>query len=167
MHNRNFVINMVINGEKTPAFSARTLNLPPAQTDNSAAIIDNTRRLYSRSRAEVEHEISELVKPRFNAPEAQPPQLAVKTWPINAQTQVVTPDSPKPKEDKPAAAQPTGEGAPKRKRTRSRKRKPAGASPTSSSPTAQSDKNDKPNKPRMIKQEGSLPEKGTAEIPLR
>ncbi|MBM3210229.1 type IV secretory system conjugative DNA transfer family protein [Candidatus Saccharibacteria bacterium] len=63
MHNRNFVINMVINGEKSPAFSARTLELPPVQYDNSDLIIDNSRRRYSRSRADIEAEISALVEP--------------------------------------------------------------------------------------------------------
>ncbi len=164
MHNRNFVINMVINGEKTPAFSARTLNLPPAQTDNSAAIIDNTRHLYSRSRTEVEHEISELVKPRGGGPEAQPPQPNVKTWPINAQSQVVTPDSSKPQQGSNEDTKAGDTPAPKRKRTRSRKRKSSTATAPQSEAKPQ---NDKPNRPRVVKQEGSLPEKGTAEISLR
>lgn len=63
MHNRNFVINMVINGEKTPAFSARTLNLPTATTDNTAAIIANTRAIYGQPRAAVEQMISEKILP--------------------------------------------------------------------------------------------------------
>jgi hypothetical protein len=58
MHNRHFIVNMVINGEKAPAFSATTLTLPPQQSDNTSAIIENTRRVYSRNRAEVEQEIS-------------------------------------------------------------------------------------------------------------
>ena len=33
-----FVVNMVIGGEKTPAFSARTLELPPSQADNTPHI---------------------------------------------------------------------------------------------------------------------------------
>jgi hypothetical protein len=63
MHNRNFVINMVIGGEKAPAFSARTLQLPPAQTDNSAAIIEQTRARYSQRREDVEKAISDLIQP--------------------------------------------------------------------------------------------------------
>lgn len=152
MHNRNFVINMVINGEKTPAFSARTLNLPVAQADNSAAIIENTRRNYSRPRAEVETMISELIQPKTVAPVAQAPQPSVSTWPLNAQSQVITPDAPKPQ---PAT---TSDGAPKKKRTRSRKRKPT----TATQPTA----SDKPKQP-VKASEGVLPEKGTAEIQLR
>ena len=160
MHNRNFVINMVINGEKTPAFSARTLNLPPAQADNSVAIIENTRRHYSRSRAEVEQEISELVKPRSVAPEAQPQQPSVKTWPINAQTQTVTPAASKST----SSNQPqTPEGAPKKKRTRSRKRK-SSSSTTAATGHAAPPTTEHTSRPKL---EGSLPEKGVAEISLR
>ncbi|MDB5187231.1 MAG: hypothetical protein JWM07_703 [Candidatus Saccharibacteria bacterium] len=94
MHNRNFIINMVIKGEKSPAFSASTLTLPPPQTDNSATIIENTRRNYSRSRADVEQEIAEAIQPPQNLQSKRPPQSAAqaKQWPINAQTQTVTPN---------------------------------------------------------------------------
>ncbi len=63
MHNRNFIINMVIRGEKSPAFNATTLTLPEPQLDNTGRIIENTRRNYSRNRADVEKEISEAIKP--------------------------------------------------------------------------------------------------------
>lgn len=63
MHNRNFVINMVINGEKAPAFSARTLNLPTATTDNTRAIIANTRANYSQPRSVIEEMISNKILP--------------------------------------------------------------------------------------------------------
>ncbi len=63
MHNRNFIINMVINGEKAPAFSARTLNLPPAQDDNTGRIIQWTREHYSRDREDIEQDISHRILP--------------------------------------------------------------------------------------------------------
>ncbi len=63
MHNRNFVINMVIGGEKTPAFSGKTLELPPAQTDNTPYIIEYSRRAYSRIREEVERQIMLSILP--------------------------------------------------------------------------------------------------------
>lgn len=66
MHNRNFVINMVINGEKAPAFSARTLNLPPAQTDNTKLIIENTRTIYSQPREAIEQSINDRILPPEN-----------------------------------------------------------------------------------------------------
>ncbi|MDN5835173.1 MAG: type IV secretion system DNA-binding domain-containing protein [bacterium] len=74
MHNRHFVINMVIEGEKTPAFSATTLTLPVAQVDNTGRIVENTRRYYGRSRAEVEAEISKNAKPDTPAASPQKPK---------------------------------------------------------------------------------------------
>ncbi len=62
MNNRNFVISMIINGEKVPAFSATTLSIPQTPKDNFAAIIDSSRRLYSRPRTEVEAEIKETIE---------------------------------------------------------------------------------------------------------
>ena len=66
MHNLNFIINMVINGEKSPAFSAKTLNLPPAQTDNTLQIIQNTRELYGQPRDVIERSIDERILPPEN-----------------------------------------------------------------------------------------------------
>ena len=88
MHNRSFVINMVISGEKAPAFSARTLQLPPAQIDNTGRIIENTRRVYSRSRAEVEQEISELIQPpkQLQAKKAAQPQPQPHSQPAQGST---------------------------------------------------------------------------------
>ncbi len=80
MHNRHFVINMVIAGEKAPAFNATTLALPPAQTDNTTQIIENTRRNFSRPRAEVEAEINETIRP---------PENLVRTNPIAQQRQEI------------------------------------------------------------------------------
>ena len=72
MHNRNFVVNMVIGGEKTPAFSARTLELPPSQADNTPHIIEHSRRMYSRNREDVEKEIDAAIKPVRNQKKQQP-----------------------------------------------------------------------------------------------
>ena len=61
MHNRNLVAAMSIDGEKTPAFSATTLNIPPVQADHSHQIIEHSRALYSRPRTEVEAQIKEIM----------------------------------------------------------------------------------------------------------
>jgi hypothetical protein len=157
MHNRNFIINMVIKGEKSPAFSASTLTLPPPQTDNSSKIIENTRRHYSRSRAEVEQEIATAIQPPQNLQGKKPPVSAAqaKQWPINAQTQTVTPNKIVFKTSDGAPISPAAKPAPdtakapttpppaapvqqqgsddtpvepvKKKRTRTRKRKPSAA----------------------------------------
>ncbi len=141
MHNRNFVINMVINGEKSPAFSARTLNLPPPQSDNTGRIIQHTREVYAADKAHVEQAISELIKPLAkSAPPVSQSQAA--TWPINAHTQVVTPTITPAHgtQSNAEAQQPTEEDKPKKKRTRTRKKK---TSDTPSAPASTQDQSSK------------------------
>lgn len=151
MHNRNFVINMVINGEKSPAFSARTLTLPPPQVDNTGRIIEHTRLNYSRSRAEVEQEISNAIQPPQKQTQQQTaPKPAQKEWPLNAQTNVVTPDmqnrelaTPKQSsattENNHQPSDQTSEEAPQKKKRRRKRKKPSDklASTESSSPSEQ------------------------------
>ena len=95
MHNRNFVVNMVIGGEKTPAFSARTLELPPSQADNTPHIIEHSRRMYSRNREDVEKEIDAAIKPVRNQKKQQPakpqPQPTNNAPAVNSQ-----PEKPQP-----------------------------------------------------------------------
>ena len=62
LNNRNFVISMIIGGEKVPAFSATTLSIPKTPDDNLEAIIESSRQIYSRPRAEVEAEIKETIE---------------------------------------------------------------------------------------------------------
>ena len=59
-HSRYFIVSMMINGEKAPAFSAKTLNLPQPQGDYTANIIELTRGRYARTRQEVEQKIIEI-----------------------------------------------------------------------------------------------------------
>ncbi len=59
MHNRHFVISMTIEGEKTPAFSAISLNLPDQRADYSQSIIAASRSQYASSKEYVEHYIAE------------------------------------------------------------------------------------------------------------
>lgn len=54
MNNRNFVVNMTIDGEKTPAFSATTLDLPAQQFDQTANIIEHSRAQYAIDRSSSE-----------------------------------------------------------------------------------------------------------------
>ena len=62
MNNRHFIISMIINGEKVPAFSATTLAIPETPSDNLNAIIASSRELYARNRAEVEKDIRETIE---------------------------------------------------------------------------------------------------------
>ena len=124
MHNRNFIVNMVIRGEKTPAFSATTLALPTATIDHLDSIIAHSRAHYSRNRAEVEQEIRDRLSTSTQAPV---PANVPKQWPVTN----VTPSAPK-QTAQPVAGQEnttpvtnnesTQTDAPK-KRTRSRSRK--------------------------------------------
>lgn len=148
MHNRNFIINMVINGEKTPAFSARTLNLPPPQTNLTTDIIKRSREKYSRTRESVEQSIDEIIGNKPPAPQPKA-SAAISSPEASASPQLVTtgggdtslPPLPAlgqqataavappiatsviPVPQQPLEVAPSTEVKPKRKRTRSRKKK--------------------------------------------
>ena len=156
MHNRHFIINMVINGEKSPAFSATTLKLPSEQIDNTGRIIEHSRRLYSRPRAEVEAEINTLIQPPVAQKQAdarQQPTVApvvpltpsqAKLWPIDAgamavQHTVATPqgtsapnttDTPNPL----PATNPDGTPVKKKRKRTRRRKKPADTTDTGQGP---------------------------------
>lgn len=132
MHNRNFIINMVIKGEKAPAFSATTLTIPVPQTNYMQHIVDSSRRKYARDRASVEQEIKALISTAPVSPVQPAPQsqTLAKKWPVDAGAK--TPN----KEEGGAAQHPKGEQSPavasenpdapkKRTRSRSRKKKPS------------------------------------------
>jgi len=59
MHNRHFVVSMTIEGEKVPAFSAISLNLPELGNDYVPTIIANSRSIYASSRPVVEQYVNE------------------------------------------------------------------------------------------------------------
>lgn len=163
MHNRHFVINMVINGEKAPAFSATTLKLPSEQVDNTGRIIENSRRLYSRVRAEVEAEINSLInmpaslQPQVNpeASKTNDPSLPTtpaqaKLWPIDAGAKAVEGviGAPEGAGENPAtpqsafgsAASSDEQPAPvKKKRKRTRKRKSANKTSSEDTSSASSE----------------------------
>ena len=69
MHNRHFVINMTIDGEKSPAFSAVSLDLPAHSADNSLAIIESSREQYALHRPFVDDYINTRYK--FQSPDSQ------------------------------------------------------------------------------------------------
>ncbi len=117
MANRNFVINMVIRGEKAPAFSAKTLGLPPIQADNSPQIVALSRQLYSREREEVETEIQTLLGKGTEQPTPQP----AKNWVTGTMGQ---------------NQQPNQDGSPKKRtRSRNRNKKPLDSNVVKNAPT--------------------------------
>ena len=75
MHNRHFVTSMTINGEKAPAFSGTTLNIPESKTDFSNEIINKSRASYTTTVTEIEEKIRKiaLVKnEKSKTPETKP-----------------------------------------------------------------------------------------------
>lgn len=62
LNNRHFVISMIINGEKVPAFSATTLSIPATPADNFDQIVAHSREYFARPRMEVEREIRETIE---------------------------------------------------------------------------------------------------------
>ena len=153
MHNRNFIINMVINGEKQPAFSARTLNLPPAQVDLTHTIINNTRLRYGQDRAIVENSIMQRVvssakqngqqqptpQPQKPLTPAATPELIPITPPIESSSGSAASSSTQT--TTPAANSPSTDTSTKKKRVRTRKpRKQVSSTSTTSSAEQQPEK---------------------------
>ncbi len=119
MNNRDFVVNMTIDGEKTPAFSATTLDLPEQQFDQTANIIEQSRAHYAISRGDAETYIHRHYELEAQA-HREPVSVDAKPTPA--------PAAPKAAEPKPAVGM--GHAAvssvvehikPKRRRRRSKK----------------------------------------------
>ena len=125
MHNRHFVINMTINGEKTPAFSAVTLNLPDQQFDETPNIIANSRAQYSLDRSSVEEYIGKHylldTKPAKATPVAAAPPPAPAN-PSPAETPTVTKDTAASMGHAAVTGSDVATGKPKRKRRRRAKK---------------------------------------------
>jgi hypothetical protein len=104
MHNRHFVINMTINGEKTPAFSAVTLNLPDQQFDETPNIIQNSRAIYALQRSAVEEYIHKHYALDNNQTQAKVVSVAPQPEPEVAHTPKPPDSRPEPASGKKAAA---------------------------------------------------------------
>ncbi len=149
MHNRNFIVNMVIRGEKTPAFSGTTLALPTSATNYFEQIVEHSRVNYASDRSQVEADIRDRIASSqpaahpFNTQQTKVP----KQWPLSGATTVKEQDAAA-QPDKSVAATDTGSAAAKpassatspvttspkkRSRSRSRSRKKAAETQTSSS----------------------------------
>lgn len=142
MHNRHFAISMTIGGEKVPAYSAISLNLPPFQEDYTPQIVQHSRATYCNTRDYIERYVAERymtednatakqTEPRMTRPAPQPrkPALPVErakptvatTTPKEALVQAAISHVASPDPVQPLAE--LGEAKPKRKRTRKRKNK--------------------------------------------
>jgi hypothetical protein len=163
MHNRHFAISMTIEGEKVPAFSAISLNLPPFGEDYSLQIIAHSRAQYAQPRDYIERYVAERymtetaavakqTEPRVAKPrtEARPQNLvpgggAAPQPAVPAEEPVLAPVPP-------AAGAPISDKPAKRKRVRKRKKKaaPDGGSGNSGAAPAN------PAAPRPITDEGVI-----------
>lgn len=103
MHNRHFVISMTIEGEKVPAFSAVSLNLPEQLADNTAEIIERSRRQYAVRREIVERYVDD----RYSLRPAPPRQPVAKPKPAPAQPVVHSPVPQQATPPPPTTATPT------------------------------------------------------------
>lgn len=137
-HSRFFVITMMINDEKAPAFSAKTLNLPQSAQDSTAQIIELSRQRYATDRGAVEEVVRKAagLDPVSRSEPAPAPQLRPK-----AQVQLNNAEATKTHNDngghnlgkvaaslfsKPAPPQTpstTNNDSPRRKRTRRGRRR--------------------------------------------
>ena len=136
MHNRNFIINMVIKGEKSPAFNGTTLTLPKPQIDNTSLIIENTRREYSRARAEIEEEISAAIRvpESLQKPPTQRPQPQWPTGIKPVSSNIAKAVGHSAVLPNPVTTEVISEAPIKRKRPRNRNRKPYSNQPNSNRP---------------------------------
>jgi hypothetical protein len=75
-HNRYFVITMTIDGEKAPAFSAKTLSLPQPPDNSSEQIIELSRERYTQERSVVDALIRQNIT-RQESGQAAPAEPAV------------------------------------------------------------------------------------------
>lgn len=168
MHNRHFIINMVIKGEKAPAFSATTLTIPPSQANQTELIVENSRRAYSRPMLEVAAEIqTNIATPPSKAPQSS---SVAKKWPVQGASKPrIIAETPEGKEalvaskaagEKKGAPQQDhkdGEQPKKRSRSRSRSRKKHdGAGEQSKSTPTSSEKVNAPTPTRKSQNETEI-----------
>jgi len=95
MHNRHAVVNMTIDGEKSPAFSAITLDLPPQSRDISEKIIESSRQNYAVNREiatpDIDFRYSNFTDQKLAS--APKPEVAKKPSLNNSSKQAIQPVS--------------------------------------------------------------------------
>jgi hypothetical protein len=132
MHNRHIVLNMTIQGEKSPAFSAFTLDLPKEKFEETGNIIHNSRQLYATPKSDVEAYI--LDRYGLESTPLPVPSVVPRATPV--QPKLVVADPPKRTIPKPqithsvssvgrAAIKATSVVVKPKRRRRSRKKKTA------------------------------------------
>ncbi len=140
MHNRNFVVSMTIEGEKAQAFSATSLNLPTEFSNQSEAIIANSRDKYAVTKGHIETLVKDRYldpndKPRVSVQPEQIPMPKEASIIAHAVSRVDRPQSP----TQPPQATVVGSSEPpKKRRRRRRKNRPENLQNQSNQPSSQS-----------------------------
>jgi len=94
LNNRHFVVSMIINGEKTPGFSATTLSIPKPPNDLMPRIVKYSRLTYARTRDEVEKEIRDNIE----AAEKWKKNLSDSGREAGERGAILNPEAPRPAE---------------------------------------------------------------------
>jgi hypothetical protein len=76
LHNRHIAINMTINGQRVPAFSAETINLPTIDDNNAVEIINSSRARFATKSSEVDSRILYMSKSNLKKPLVNKAELA-------------------------------------------------------------------------------------------
>lgn len=134
--NRNFIASMTIAGEKSPAFSLKSLAVPPVQKDSTTAIIELSRQRYSLEKSQVEDIVKQAHQPKSQqsqAPATTKPNLATAVPKVSSNKPAPeTPRAPLPGVSVDTAILGTSDGGrKKRRRSRSRRKKKGGEGNTS------------------------------------
>ena len=119
--NRSFVATMTIAGQKAPAFSGQTLDLPVVVDDNLEAIINHSRYYYATPREIVEQQIEQNTSSQPQQP-SQPTTTPLSNNPAlqSLRADLRAPDAAQTAPGGGAAQQPT-DGAKRRRRRRTKK----------------------------------------------
>lgn len=80
LHNRHFVGTLSIKGEKTPPFSASSLQLPKNPTDFTAQIIEQSRHTYAQPKQAVEAAIDTASQPFSAQTHRNAPTILTKPY---------------------------------------------------------------------------------------
>lgn len=137
MHNRNFAVNMTIDGEKVQAFSGTTINLPPKTVDFSQQIIESSRSSYAFNKSDIEvvmherYQTNQTRQPESSAQNKAAPAVPPTPAPSATTANQGREPEPEPAVNVLAGVAETTELSPKPKRRRRRKH----ASNTNPSPT--------------------------------
>jgi hypothetical protein len=159
-HSRYFVITMMIDSEKAPPFSAKTLNLPVAPADSSKQIMELSRQRYAQERSVVAARIRQSSgiddaldaadkkqrqnrQPHETKPASKPGDI-IEIGKVAANIIGTKPDNPRP-DNHPSMSQ----NPPKRRRSRSHSKRSAQSAQVPQPPTS------KAGKPNVSKESSS------------